>query len=293
MTISEKMSRQIINCRKFIDATSSPIFDSDEPEMFFTDMNTAFRLHEITDDTLMFEITLFYVPPKVRKMARLLLNSDTDGKMAKLKIIVMECYDMSIYMRITKLLAKENRGVKSRSEFLRCLWEIDEDDKYLRKIRGDKTDNCWIEHHFYESLPNVLRTMRLKTLCRMLSEWNMSIDEIARIADMILEFKELNPDSIEDDMLKLVFSLYNKSDDETPKRLDDLEKQISDLTLHNILSNVDQKRDAERPQRGHGAIRRDCFGKSVCYATSHSRYGNRYRASALYVSDVGNKRNNS
>lgn len=158
--------------------TKFPTFLKEHPEFWITQIESAFRTHDITRDQTKFDYVVQYAPPEVYPhIVALAIKPPEENKYEAVKKRILDAFSESEEARIRRILQGQNIGGKKPSHYL----------LELRNTAGTRVSDTVIRSIFIEQLPEQARYILAATEER-------DLDKLATIADRIIELH--NPTSI-------------------------------------------------------------------------------------------------
>ncbi|XP_029648847.1 uncharacterized protein LOC115222668 [Octopus sinensis] len=222
---------------------SLPTFTGDAT-LWFSQLEAQFRAQSITPEQQL-QILYGCMPPQLASTARDLITDPSPGATyAPVKLEVEKRNTRSEESRFNELMADEELGDRTPSEFLRR----------LRELSGNASDAPLLRKIFFSRLPAYIQTVLATGL-----ETN-TVDQIATMADKMVEFA-VQPSS------RSACACSQTSS----ASIEGLSKLIETLTKRMDAMCRDGKRSSKSRSRSRSSSRSTQSKSGLCWY--HSKYG--------------------
>lgn len=149
----------------------TPIFNADDPVLWFAQLEGQFALSNITTDSTKFYYVLAQLEPQHSAEVRdLIVSPPATGKYDKLKTELIKRLSASQERKLKQLLMHEELGDRKPTQFLR----------HLQHLAGPTVPNDFIRSIWSSRLPPNLQTI-------VAMQTNSSLEEVAELVDRINE----------------------------------------------------------------------------------------------------------
>ncbi|XP_064487734.1 uncharacterized protein LOC135399926 [Ornithodoros turicata] len=151
-----------------------PPFWSQDPELWFAQVERQFDARHITAQTSRFGHAVSALPVEIAAEIRdLILSSPAQAPYDTLKRELLDRTALSIHRRLQQLLGAEELGDQKPSQLLRR----------MRQLTGSTpVDPAIMQELFLQRLPSDIRVV-------LTAAGEMSLDDLARLADRILDLR--------------------------------------------------------------------------------------------------------
>lgn len=149
-----------------------PIFNPDDPELWFAQLEGQFSLSRISEDSTKFYYVLAQLEPQhIAEVRDLVVTPPSTGKYEKLKAELIRRLSASQERKTKQLLMHEELGDRKPTQFLR----------HLQHLAGPSVPSDFIRTIWASRLPTHLQT------CIAAQQAKMSLEDMAELADRIIE----------------------------------------------------------------------------------------------------------
>lgn len=149
----------------------APVFNADDPQLWFAQLEGQFTLSNITTDSTKFYYVLSQLEPQHSAQIRdLIVNPPTTGKYEKLKAELIKRLSASQELKIKQLLMHEELGDRKPTQFLR----------HLQQLAGPTVPTDFIRSIWCSRLPANLQTI-------VTMQPNSKLEDVAELVDRINE----------------------------------------------------------------------------------------------------------
>lgn len=147
----------------------APVFNADDPQLWFAQLEGQFVLSNITTDNTKFYYVLAQLEPQHAAQVRdLIVSPPATGRYEKLKAELIKRLSASQERKIKQLLMHEELGDRKPTQFLR----------HLQQLAGPNVPTDFIRSIWCSRLPTNLQTI-------VTMQASSSLEEVAELVDRI------------------------------------------------------------------------------------------------------------
>ncbi|XP_025263681.1 uncharacterized protein LOC112637690 [Camponotus floridanus] len=227
-------------------AVKIPPFWSDEPELWFAQLEGQFILSGITQDSTKYSYVLSQLDSRqIKEVKDIITQTPEADKYETIKRALIQRMSISQEQRIRQLLELEEIGDRKPSQFLR----------HLRTLAGENVPDSLLRTLWLGRLPNQMQ-MILATCTED------RLNEVAEQADRIHEMSSRAVVAVTD------APKPRKSNPTLEKQIQALAKQVATLTTR-LARGRAKERDSDRRSRSRSRSKE--YNKNHCFY--HNRFG--------------------
>lgn len=246
-----------------------PVFNADDPLLWFAQLEGQFTLSNITTDSTKFYYVLAQLEPQHSAEVRdLIVSPPTTDKYEKLKTELIKRLSASQERKIKQLLMHEELGDRKPTQFLR----------HLQQLAGPTVPNDFIRSIWSSRLPANLQTI-------VAMQINSSLEEVAELVDRINDIVpvtgQVATSTLVTGQVATAQSSTSGSGVTQGNTIDALTQAVTELTrkmesMSTELQRV-QRSHSRVPRRGRSRSRSRSRPRDHPHCFYHYRFGDRAR----------------
>lgn len=213
-------------------AVKLPVFWTDRPALWFVQVDAQFALARITQPATMYRHVVAQMDSRVAAEVEDILTGPASGQTYdNLKKALIERLSLSEERRINQLLAEEDIGDRTPSQFLR----------HLRALAGSSTavNDAVLKRIWTRRLPNHVTAI-------LASQPDMDLDKLAPLADRVLEAAPGVPGSVN----AVSSTPATEAVDKLTKMVEDLTKQVASLSKQSHSRSRSRSQSSNKGKKG-------------------------------------------